>query len=109
VYEETIDRTDSRVHRRLCHSVHGHDGVEAGMKWTDDYISTEMRYRWHDLMDGDGEDTDGLLGYVREDIIDHTFVSVINAHGGPSKKFDNLKDAKAHIITYYVLQKLEGA
>jgi hypothetical protein len=77
------------------------------MKWTDDYKSTERRYRWHDLLDGDGEDTDGLLGYVREDTIDHIFVSVINSHGGPSKKFDNLKDAKAHIVTYYVLQKLE--
>jgi hypothetical protein len=72
--------------------------MEAGMRWDDTYKSTEHRYRWHDLMDGDGEDTDGLLGYVREDIIDHIFVSVINDHGGPSKKFDNLEAAKAHIM-----------
>lgn len=79
------------------------------MKWDDTYKTTEHRYRWHDLMDGEGgEDTDALLGYVREDIIDHIFVSVINDHGGPSKKFDNLEAAKAHIVTYYVLQKLEG-
>jgi hypothetical protein len=25
-----------------------------------------------------------------------------------TKKFDNLEDAKAHIVTYYVTQKLEG-
>ena len=31
MYEETIDPTGSRIHRRLCHSVHGHDGVETGM------------------------------------------------------------------------------
>jgi hypothetical protein len=78
------------------------------MRWDDTYQGGHECYKWHDLMDGEGTETDGLLGYVRENIVDHTFIAVINDNGGAQKKFDNLEDAKAHIVTYYVAQKLEG-
>ena len=79
------------------------------MRWDDTYQGGHECYRWYDLLDGEGTETDGLLGYVRENLVDHTFISVINASAAAQKKFDNLEDAKAHILTYYVVEKLEGA
>ena len=75
------------------------------MRWDDTYKSRHECFKWYDLMDDD----DNLLGYVRENLVNHTFIAQINENGGPQKKFDSLKDAKAHILTYYVTQKLEGA
>jgi hypothetical protein len=79
--------------------------VEAGMRWDDTYKSNHECYQWHDLLDDDEEQ---LLGYVRENTTNGEFIAMINAGGMPNEKFDNLEDAKAHIVTYYVTQKLEG-
>lgn len=79
------------------------------MRWDDTYKGGHECYRWHDLLAGEGTETDGLLGYVRENVVDHTFVAQINNMARESKKFDSLEDAKAHIVTYYVTEKLEGA
>lgn len=78
------------------------------MKWDDSYTGNHECYRWYDLLAGEGTDTDELLGYVRENLVDHTFIAQINDRVQPTQKFDNLEDAKAHIIAYYVTQKLEG-
>lgn len=78
------------------------------MKWDDSYQRDNGCYRWYDLLEGDGTDKDALLGYVRENLADHTLVAQINNRHQPSKKFDNLEDAKNFIIAYYVVQKLEG-
>ena len=78
------------------------------MRWDDALKGGHECYQWYDLLAGEGTDKDGLLGYVRENMVDHTFIAVINAKGGAQKKFDNLEDAKAHIVAYYVTQKLEG-
>jgi hypothetical protein len=78
------------------------------MKWDDAFKGVHECYQWHDLMAGEGTDTDELLGYVRENITNGEFMAVINDPIGGSKKFNNLEDAKAHIVTYYVTQKLEG-
>lgn len=78
------------------------------MRWDDTYQTSNARYRWHDLLAGDGTDKDGLLGYVRHNLTNGEFMAVINASGGAQAKFNNLEDAKAHIVTYYVTQKLEG-
>jgi hypothetical protein len=78
------------------------------MRWDDTYQGSHECYKWHDLLDGEGTDKDELLGYVRENLVDHTFIAAINENGGVQKKFNNLEDAKAHIIAYYVTQKLEG-
>jgi hypothetical protein len=83
--------------------------VEAGMKWDDStYKTNNQLYKWHDLLAGEGTDKDGLLGYVRQNHTNGEFIAVINENGGAQKKFDNLEDAKAHIVTYSVTQKLEG-
>jgi hypothetical protein len=74
------------------------------MRWDSTYKGTKNYFNWHDLLD-DGEQ---LLGYVRENTTNGEFIAMINANGMPNEKFDNLEDAKAHIVTYYVTQKLEG-
>jgi hypothetical protein len=79
------------------------------MKWDDSYAGNHGIYKWHDLMAGEGTDTDELLGYVRENITNGEFMACINDRLADIKKFNNLEDAKAHIVTYYVTQKLEGA
>ena len=78
------------------------------MRWDDTYQGSHECYKWHDLMAGEGTQTDELLGYVRENITNGEFIAVINENGGIQKKFKYLEDAKAHIVTYYVTQKLEG-
>lgn len=78
------------------------------MKWDDAFTGGKGCYRWYDLLAGGGLDTDALLGYVRENVVDNTFIAQINEGGQPTKKFNNLEDAKAYIIAYYVVQKLEG-
>jgi hypothetical protein len=83
--------------------------MEAGMRWDDTYQGSHECYAWHDLLAGEGTDKDELLGYVRHNITNGEFIAVINENGGIQKKFNNLEDAKAHIVTYYVTQKLEGA
>lgn len=79
------------------------------MRWDDTFQGSHECYRWHDLLAGEGTDKDELLGYVRENLVDHTFIAQINEGGRPTKTFNNLEDAKAHIVAYYVTQKLEGA
>lgn len=79
------------------------------MRWDDTYRGGHECYKWHDLLAGEGTDKDELLGYVRHNVVDHTFMAQINDRHQPGAKFDNLEDAKAHIVTYYVTQKLEGA
>lgn len=74
------------------------------MKWDDTCSSNPDKYRWYDLI----ADNDGLLGYIRHSLDEGIYTAVINDHGGPTAKFDNLQDAKGHIIAYYVAQKLEG-
>lgn len=79
------------------------------MRWDNDFAGKNKRYRWNDLLDDDGK----LLGYVREDLEDSTFIACINSiktdnKKFDNKKFDNLDDAKNFILTYYVVQKLEG-
>lgn len=79
------------------------------MRWYDALKGGHEWYKWYDLMAGEGLDTDELLGHVRENLVDHTFEATVNERWHSSKKFDNLEDAKNHIIAYYVTQKLEGA
>ncbi len=74
------------------------------MRWDNDFAGKNKRFRWHDLLDDDGK----LLGYVREDLEDHTFIACINSIKTDNKKFNNLEDAKNFILTYYVVEKLEG-
>ena len=78
------------------------------MKWDDAFKGGNECYLWYDLLAGEGTDKDELLGYVKENITNGEFIAQINDRTQMSKKFDNLEDAKAHIITYYVTQKLEG-
>ena len=78
------------------------------MRWDDTYKGSHECYAWYDLLAGEGTDSDELLGYVRENLVTGEFIAVINENGGIQKKFKYLKDAKVHIITYYVTQKLEG-
>ena len=78
------------------------------MKWDDAFKGGHECYKWYDLLAGDGTDTDELLGYVRENLVDRTFIAQINDRMQPTAKFSNLEDAKAHVIAYYVVQKLEG-
>ena len=78
------------------------------MRWDDAFKGGHECYRWHDLLNGDGTDTDELLGYVRENLVDNTFIAQINDRMQPTAKFSNLEDAKNHVIAYYVVQKLEG-
>ena len=78
------------------------------MRWDDAYKGGHECYHWYDLLEGEGTDTDKLLGYVRHNITDGEFIAVINDRGDGDKKFDRLEDAKAHIVAYYVTQKLEG-
>jgi hypothetical protein len=82
--------------------------METGMKWDDAFKGGNECYLWYDLLAGEGTDKDELLGYVKENITNGEFIAQINDRTQMSKKFDNLEDAKAHIITYYVTQKLEG-
>ena len=77
------------------------------MKWDDAFKGGHECYLWYDLLAGEGTDKDELLGYVRENLVDHTFIAQINDKHQLTQKFNNLEDAKAHIITYYVTQKLE--
>jgi hypothetical protein len=79
------------------------------MRWDDTYEGSHGFYKWHDLLAGDGTETDGLMGYIREDLTKGDFVAVINEGLSAQAKFNNLEDAKAYIITYYVTKKLEGA
>ena len=78
------------------------------MRWDDALKGGHECYQWHDLLAGEGADKDELLGYVRENLVNGEFMACINENGGIQKKFDNLEDAKAHIVAYYVTQKLEG-
>lgn len=74
------------------------------MRWDDTYEGAHGHYKWHDLL----EDNGGLLGYVRHTMSTTSYIAQINERHQPTKKFDNLEDAKNHIIAYYVTQKLEG-
>jgi hypothetical protein len=78
------------------------------MRWDDTFEGTSNQYQWHDLLAGEGTDNDELLGYVRHNLTNGEFIAVINDPIGASKKFGNLEDAKAYVITHYVTQKLEG-
>jgi len=78
------------------------------MKWDAGFLGGHECYRWYDLLAGEGTEYDELLGYVRENLVDKTFIAQINDRHQPTQKFDNLEDAKAHVVTYYVTQKLEG-
>lgn len=78
------------------------------MKWDDAFKGGHECYRWYDLLAGEGTDTDELLGYVRENLVDRTFIAQINERAQQTMKFNNLEDAKNHVIAYYVTQKLEG-
>jgi phage terminase large subunit-like protein len=78
------------------------------MRWDDALSGGHECYRWYDLAAGEGTENDALLGYVRENLVDHTFIAQINDRLQPTQKFNNLADAKAHIVAYYVTQKLEG-
>ena len=78
------------------------------MRWDDAFKGGHECYLWYDLLAGEGTQTDELLGYVRENLVNGEFIAQINDKTQMSKKFDNLEDAKAHIVTYYVTQKLEG-
>ena len=79
------------------------------MRWDDTYQGSHECYRWYDLLAGEGTDKDELLGYVRHTITNGEFIAQINDRNQPTQKFNNLEDAKAHIVAYYVTQKLEGA
>lgn len=74
------------------------------MRWDDTFTGGHECYKWYDLLADNG----GLLGYIRENLVSHTFVACINESSQQVLKFDNLEDAKNHIIAYYVTQKLEG-
>ena len=78
------------------------------MRWDNTYQTSNACYRWYDLLAGEGTENDELLGYVRENLVDHTFIAQINDKHQPTQKFNNLEDARAHIVAYYVLEKLEG-
>ena len=78
------------------------------MRWDDAFKGGHECYLWYDLLAGEGTQTDELLGYVRENLVNGEFIAQIADNNQPSQKFDNLEDAKAHIVTYYVTQKLEG-
>jgi hypothetical protein len=78
------------------------------MRWDDAFKGGHECYAWYDLLAGEGTENDALLGYVRENVVDHTFIACVNDMRSDTKKFNNLEDAKAHIIAYYVTQKLEG-
>ena len=79
------------------------------MKWDDAFRGGHECYRWYDLLAGDGTENDELLGYVRENLVDHTFIACINDNlKSDNKKFDNLEDAKNFVIAHYVVEKLEG-
>jgi hypothetical protein len=82
--------------------------MEAGMRWDDTYQGVKNHFKWHDLLDGEGTNEDRLLGYVRQNFTNGEFMACVNDPIGSSKKFNNLEDAKAHIVAYYVAQKLEG-
>jgi hypothetical protein len=82
--------------------------METGMRWDDAFKGGHECYLWYDLLAGEGTQTDELLGYVRENLVNGEFIAQIADNNQPSQKFDNLEDAKAHIVTYYVTQKLEG-
>jgi hypothetical protein len=73
------------------------------MRWDSTYKGIKNYLNWHDLLD----DEEQLLGYVRENTANGEFIAMINEGGMPNEKFDNLEDAKAHIVAYYVTQKLE--
>lgn len=75
------------------------------MKWDDTYEGAHKCYKWDDLL-GDGG---SLLGYVRHTVNTDTYLACINNSVLPTKTFNNLEDAKAHIVAYYVAQKLEGS
>lgn len=79
------------------------------MRWDDAFNGGHECYRWYDLLEGEGTDKDGLLGYVRENLVDKTFMACINSATTKNKKFDNLEDAKNFIIAHYVVEKLEGS
>ena len=81
-----------------------HKETGGRMRWDSTYKGTKNYFNWHDLLD----DEEQLLGYVRENTTNGEFIAMINAGGVPNEKFDNLENAKAHIVTYYVTQKLEG-
>lgn len=74
------------------------------MKWDDTYEGAHKCYAWHDLL----TDSGALLGYVRQTVGTDVFIAQINERAQQTMKFSNLEDAKAHIVTYYVTQKLEG-
>ena len=78
------------------------------MRWDDAFKGGHECYLWYDLLAGEGTQTDELLGYVRENLVNGEFIAQIADNNQPSQKFDNLEDAKAHIVAYYVTQKLEG-
>lgn len=78
------------------------------MRWDDTYQGSHECYRWYDLLAGEGTETDPLLGYVRENLVDHTFIACINNLRTENKKFDSLEDAKNFIVAHYVVEKLEG-
>jgi len=79
------------------------------MKWTDEYKGRHPSiWRWHDLLEGEGTETDSLLGYIREAPGANEFIADINEAATVSKKFDNLEDAKNYIVAHYVTKKLEG-
>jgi hypothetical protein len=80
------------------------------MKWDDPLTGGHECYRWYELLAGEGTEYDELLGYVRENLVDKTFIAQINDRyiTQITKRFLTLEDAKAHIVAYYVTQKLEG-
>ncbi len=77
------------------------------MRWDDAFTGGHECYRWYDLLAGDGTENDVMLGYVRENLVDKTFIAQINDKRQITKQFFTLEDAKAHIVAYYVTQKLE--
>jgi hypothetical protein len=78
------------------------------MRWDDAFKGGHECYKWYDLLAGEGTENDELLGYVRENLVDKTFIAQINDRLQPTAKFHDLEAAKAHIVAYYVTQKLEG-
>ena len=79
------------------------------MRWDDAFKGGHECYLWYDLLAGEVTETDGLMCYVRENLVTGEFIAQINDRLQPTQKFNNLEDAKAHIVAYYVTQKLEGA
>jgi hypothetical protein len=47
------------------------------MRWDDTYKSNHEHYQWHDLLDGEGIDTDRLLGYVRHNTTKEGFAEYV--------------------------------